>query len=281
MASFDLDHKTASNDEIAAYCSNPNYASLSEACYDNHVVKLSEEAVVKFGIGVKEEEAKGLRRAYELVDHDIVRIPLVYRFFIKAQQGYIVMEYMQGRVIKPVKEPGQIERIADILAYLTTIRGSIPGPLGGGVSIGILWSEHSEEPLLHTVGEMESWFNRRLRKQDPKVRFSGSVLVLCHLDIAPRNFLLLEDGSMCLLDWASAGFYPRVFEECVLRITRGLRDFFNEDALKLRDLTEKEEVQINSMMQAYYNSVRFYFKPKQTSYAALDQGYDDDNPVDD
>ncbi|KAH6710812.1 hypothetical protein BKA61DRAFT_612471 [Leptodontidium sp. MPI-SDFR-AT-0119] len=129
MASFDLDHKTASNDEIAAYCSNPNYASLSEACYDNHVVKLSEEAVVKFGIGVKEEEAKGLRRAYELVDHDIVRIPLVYRFFIKAQQGYIVMEYMQGRVIKSIKEPGQIERIADILAYLTTIRGSIPGPL--------------------------------------------------------------------------------------------------------------------------------------------------------
>jgi len=105
---------------------------------------------------------------------------------------------------------------------------------------------------------MESWFNRRLRKQDPKLRFSESVLVLCHLDIAPRNFLLLEDSSVCLLDWASAGFYPRVFEECVLRITRGLRDSFDEDALKLRDLTDKEEVQINSMMQAYYNSVRFH-----------------------
>ncbi|KAH7317276.1 hypothetical protein BKA65DRAFT_111966 [Rhexocercosporidium sp. MPI-PUGE-AT-0058] len=281
MASFDLDHKTASNDEIAAYCSNPNHTSLSEACYDNHVVKLSEGAVVKFGIGVKEEEAKSLRRAYELVDHDIVRIPFVYRFFIKAQQGYIVMEYMQGRVIKSVEDHVLIDRIADIVAYLTTIRGSIPGPLGGGVSSGILWSEHSEEPLLHTVEEMESWFNRRLRKQDPKLRFNESVLVLCHLDIAPRNFLLLEDDSICLLDWASAGFYPRVFEECVIRITRGLRDSFNEDALKLRDLTEKEEVQINSMMQAYYNSVRFYFKPKQTSHAALDLGHNDDNPVDD
>ncbi|KAG4436696.1 hypothetical protein IFR05_007810 [Cadophora sp. M221] len=243
MASSVLDHKTASDDEIAAYRSNPNHTSLSEICYDNHVVKLSEEAVVKFGIGVKEEEAKSLKRAYELVGHDIVRVPFVYRFFIRAKQGYIVMEYMQGRVIKPVEEHGLIERIADILAYLTTIRGSIPGPLGGGVSSGILWSEHSEEPLLHSVEEMESWFNRRLRKADAKLRFRESALVMCHLDKAPRNSLLLEDGAICLLDWASAGFYPRVFEECAIRITRGLRDYFDEDAIKLRDLTEKEEVQ--------------------------------------
>ncbi|KAK0100153.1 hypothetical protein ONS95_008492 [Cadophora gregata] len=279
MASFDLDHKTASNDEIAAYCSNPNHTSLSKACYDNHVVKLSEEAVVKFGRGIKEEEAKSLRRAYELVDHDVVRIPFVYRFFTKAQQGYIVMEYMRGRVIEPVEDHVLIERIADVVAYLTTIRGSVPGPLGGGVSSGILWSEHSEEPLLHTVEEMENWFNRRLRKQDPKVRFSESELVLCHLDIAPRNFLLLEDDSICLLDWASAGFYPRVFEECAMRITRGLRNLFNDDALKLRGLTEMEEVQITSMMQAYYNSVRFHFKPTQPSHVTL--GRRDENPVDD
>lgn len=105
---------------------------------------------------------------------------------------------------------------------------------------------------------MENWFNRRLKEEDPKLIFSESELVLCHLDIAPRNFLLLQDGSICLLDWASAGFYLRVFEECVIRITRGLRNFFDEDVLKLRDLTEKEEIQINSMMLAYYNSVRFY-----------------------
>jgi serine/threonine protein kinase len=257
MASFYLDHKTASDDEIAAYCLNPNSTSLSEACYDNHVIKLSDKAVVKFGIGVKEEEAKSLRRVYELVDHNIVRIPFVYRFFMKEKRGYIVMEYMQGRALRSVEEQFLIGRIADILAYLTNIRGSTPGPLGGGVSCGILWSEHSEEPHLYTVKDMEDWFNRRLTKQDPKLIFSESELVLCHLDIAPRNFLLLQDGSICLLDWASAGFYPRVFEECVIRITRGLRNFFDEDALELRDLTEKEGIQVKSMMRAYYNSVRF------------------------
>lgn len=39
---------------------------------------------------------------------------------------------------------------------------------------------------------------------------------MCHLDIAPRNLLYLADGSVCLLDWATAGFYPRFFEVCVL-----------------------------------------------------------------
>jgi hypothetical protein len=72
---------------------------------------------------------------------------------------------MQGRVMEPVENSFLRNRIANILAYLTNIRGSMPGPLGGGVSCGILWSEHSEEPSLHTVKDMENWFNMRLKKQ--------------------------------------------------------------------------------------------------------------------
>jgi serine/threonine protein kinase len=258
MASPNLHHETATDDEIASYCLDPNREFLSGALYDNHVVKLSEKAVVKFGIGVKEEEATSQRKAYELIDSNIVCIPLVYRFFTKGQYGYIVMEYMEGRVLEPVEDSLLIDRITHILAYLATIRSSIPGALGGGASAGILWSEHSEEPFLHTIKDIEIWFNRRLSKKDPKLVFCGSELVLCHLDIAPRNFLLLQDGSICLLDWASAGFYPRIFEECVLRITRGLEGSFLSNGLKLEGLTDEEEVQIKSMIQAYSNSVRFH-----------------------
>ena len=89
--------------------------------------------------------------------------------------------------------------------------------------------------------------------------FCGSELILCHLDIVLRNFLLLRDGSISLLDWASAGFYPRIFEECVLRITRRLEGSFSNNGLKLERLTD-EEVQIKSMIQAYSDSVRFYLQ---------------------
>lgn len=61
MAFLAFDYKTASNEEIITYYLNLNHTSLSEACYDNHVMKLFEEAVVKFGISVKEEKAKSLR----------------------------------------------------------------------------------------------------------------------------------------------------------------------------------------------------------------------------
>ncbi|TVY13934.1 hypothetical protein LARI1_G009324 [Lachnellula arida] len=280
MASLNLYHETATDDEIASYCLEPNRVFLSGAVYDNHVVKLSEKAVVKFGIGVKEEEANSQRKAYELIDKNIVCIPSVYRFFTKGQHGYIVMEYMKGRVLEPVEDSLLMNRITYILAYLATIRSSIPGALGGGVSTGILWSEHSEEPFLHTIQEIESWFNRRLSKQDPKLIFSGSELVLCHLDIAPRNFLLLQDGSICLLDWASAGFYPRVFEECVLRITRALKGSFLSDGLRLERLTDEEELQIKSMIQAYYNSVRFYFEGERELEQELEQEKDESSDED-
>ena len=94
MASLRLYHETATDDEIVAYCLNPNSVSLSKAPYGNNVVKISDNVVVKFGVGVKEEEANNQKRAYELIDHNIVRVPFVYRFFTKDQLGYIVMKYM-------------------------------------------------------------------------------------------------------------------------------------------------------------------------------------------
>ncbi|KAG9236668.1 hypothetical protein BJ875DRAFT_455860 [Amylocarpus encephaloides] len=216
MASLGIHHETATNDEIAAYCSNPNHIPLGGAPYGNNVIKLPDKAVVK----------------------------------------YIVMEYMEGRVLEPVEDPSQICKIADILARLAKIRSSTPGALSGGVSCGILWSE-SEPPFFHAIEDLEFWFNRRLSKHDPKLVLGGYELGLCHLDIA-RNFLLLQDGFLCLIDWASAGFYPRLFEVCLLRITHGMKGFFVSDVLQLGDLTDKEEVHIKSMLQAYNNTARYY-----------------------
>lgn len=59
---------------------------------------------------------------------------------------------------------------------------------------------------------MEEWFNSRLFPGDGKVHFDPTPLVLCQLDIAPRNIIWLDDGRVCLLDWVSAGFYPRLLE---------------------------------------------------------------------
>jgi hypothetical protein len=110
---------------------------LSGTPYSNKVVKLSDIIVVKFSVGVKEDKANNQKRAYELVDHSIVRVLFVYRFFTKKGLGYIVIEYMHRRVLKPVEDLSLIDRIAYVLAHLTKIHHSIPGVLRGGKSCGI------------------------------------------------------------------------------------------------------------------------------------------------
>ena len=59
-------------------------------------------------------------------------------------------------------------------------------------------------------------------------------LVLCHLNVAPRNILWLEDGSICFVDWEAAGFFPRLFEVCRQRILYGLDGDFNRLLLENR-----------------------------------------------
>ena len=55
------------------------------------VVKVSDSMVMKFGLGVREEEADIQRLARELADPTIVRIPLVYRFFTRETEGFLLM----------------------------------------------------------------------------------------------------------------------------------------------------------------------------------------------
>jgi hypothetical protein len=110
---------------------------LSGTLYSNKVVKLSDIIVVKFSVGVKEDKANNQKRAYELVNYSIVRIPFVYWFFTKKGLGYIIIEHMYRRVLKPIKDPSLIDRIAYVLAHLTKIYHSILGALRGGKSRGI------------------------------------------------------------------------------------------------------------------------------------------------
>ena len=209
-----LHHGTASNDELIALCADPAHEVIGGEPYGNQVVRISDEAVVKFGIGVKEEEAKNQSAAYELLDRNFVRVPRVYRFFIYKTCGYIVMEHINGSVFDRLEDPDSIAITARILDYFSTIRNDRPGPLGGGVSRGLLWPDN-EDLSFDTVEHMEDFLNSRISREPGRLALRGYDLVLCHLDIAPRNILVLEDGSVCLIDWASAGFYPRFFEFCI------------------------------------------------------------------
>ena len=255
----EIDVHSATIDALVAFCSDPSCRTLDGASSisSRRIIKASEQAVIKFGIGVTESEANNQRGAYSLLDPSIVRVPQVYRFFTKGEYGYIVMEYVKGQVLIPLEDPHLIYRVAQILAYLATLSYHIPGPLMSGIPRGLFWPE-TEEITFKTMRDVERYFNSRLAKGSLQLDLSRCSAVLCHLDIAPRNILWQRDGSICLLDWECAGFYPRILEVCAQRIISGRDGDFNSILLEyMADLTKEEEVQASLILRAYGNNLRY------------------------
>jgi len=222
---------------------------------------------VKFGFDVTREEAENQDMARELLRTTPYRVPRLYRYFEEKgpqdhpPRGYIVMEYIQGKAFTTTED---LQPIAQLLSDFSTIYGQSPGPFQKGISRGILWSE-SGSPCFSTVQEMEFWLNCRLPEQDSKLAFSKFPLIMCHLDIAPRNILQLPDGSLCLIDWATAGFYPKFFEVCMLRINSGEHEGFAESLLQsIEPLTKEEETQVGLLIRSFQNSLRYHFSPRMS-----------------
>lgn len=226
------------------------------------MIKLSEELVVKFGHGVSAEEADNQRTAFELLDNSIVRVPRVVDFFTRTEggftKGYLIMEYIHGDISNSITSK-QIDQIVRILSHFSNVQCQRPGPLlQPGVSRGLLWEENGK-PTFETVEEMERWLNFRIKGVRPKLVLKEYPLVLCHLDLALRNIVWLEDGSVCILDWAAAGFYPRFFEICLLKIMAGDCEGYETTLInRLEKLTEDEEAQMSLLECSYYNGIRYY-----------------------
>ncbi|TID16837.1 hypothetical protein E2P81_ATG09396 [Venturia nashicola] len=254
-----IDHNTASDDELIAFCKTPGHALSHELPY---IVQLSDTAIVKFGVGVYEEEANNQRRAFDLLNPHTVRVPRVYRFFqleieYGMTEGYLVMEYIDGDIPSPERYPTLAARLLPILEQFETIQHSIPGPLGGGISYGMFWED--DYPCFTSTKTLEDWINQRIFGKVQKLSFENTTLVLCHMDLAPRNIMELSDGSICILDWASAGFYPHVFEVAMLQIKPfgENEDKFIEPLLQ-HVMSKQEPTQLAQVTEAWGNSQRFH-----------------------
>lgn len=255
-------HENLSDSEIAQLCFSPNREIVGGLREGNLVIKLSDDIVVKFGLSVTVEEANNQRKAFELLDQSIVRVPRLYRFFTQDNPqpfpptGFIVMEYIHGETLQ-IPNSDQVLQIARILSHFSTIRCQSPGPLQGGRSHGLIWEE-TGQPEFKSVQQMETWLNYRLPGENTKLSLARYPLVLCHLDLAPRNIICLRDNSICFVDWASAGFYPRFFEVCALKIIDS-GHFEQELIQSMEDLTDDEESQVLLLERSIDNSVNYGF----------------------
>ena len=246
-----------SDEEIIEFCIAASPRDIiSEYPLGNKVCRLPNQQVVKRGAAVTETEAENQRRAFELLDPSIVRVPKVDRFFEHEGAGYLIMEFIEGRVIEELDET-QYEKLATILSYFYSIPGSIAGNLcGHGKLYYCPFPDEGVAPM--NMPEMEKWFNSRLTKNSPyHVSLQNCELVFTHRDLAPRNLVWQDDGSVCLLDWSNAGFFPPSIEVCC---QLGGRDpVFNRrvEAI-LRSISKVDIHQVEAILEVWSNGFRYH-----------------------
>lgn len=245
-----------SRDEIIDRCDKAGpHDIVSHMPYGNSVVKLSDTVAVKFGNGVTKYEAYSQEKAYQMLDHDIVRVPKVYDFFEDRRgRGYLVMQFMEGETQESFTDPSQLEALSRILDHFATQKSEKLGPLGGGPSLALLFGE-SDPPTFDTLEDIERWCNIRHLVPGATLSLQGSELVLCHLDLFPRNILWLSDQPPCILDWASAGYYPRIFEACSQLIRTRLEQ--SGGVLQI-PIPECDTGRVSLILKAWGNAQKFH-----------------------
>lgn len=216
-----------SDHDIVEMCrSAPAFAG---SAHGNRLVKISKDVVVKFGVGVKREEAANQIYARRHVDNKILYVPRVFRFF-KAplsgfSMGFIVMEYVAGvnlKTLNVLDDPAFAKRTMDANQHLAMIpipSNQGPGPVDGGFAQGYLWSDQGFGCTFNTITDMENWINARLEVVHlPLLSFAQHQrLTMRHMDLVRRNICILPDSSICFMDWAFADFFLDIFEIHIFR----------------------------------------------------------------
>jgi thiamine kinase-like enzyme len=171
---------------------------------------------------------------------------------VDGLNGYLVMEYFKGQPLSSMSPDAYLEPIAKVLKLFEGVQRAKPWPLHESFAFGQLWLD--DDPIAPTtILDIEEYYNKRQLKNLVHIELAGYPLVFCHLDIAPRNILISEGGTLCLVDWNSAGFYPRLFERTTLKINvREENDWNNKLLRVLDDLNEKEKLQSQLLEKAYY-----------------------------
>ncbi|PSS12763.1 hypothetical protein M430DRAFT_36041 [Amorphotheca resinae ATCC 22711] len=161
-----------------------------------HVVKVTSTAIMKMDISVEAEVAN----MEEVLKKSYVRLPRVYRTLSDGQSEYIVMEYIDGERLDHIKWETRTERerqhikneIKQALISLARLCSTVPGPVKNTARGRLFkWLEGS------LIGAFDQ-------------------LVMCHMDLNPRNLILDKAGHLFFLDWAHAGYYPPEFQEALL-----------------------------------------------------------------
>ncbi|OQD66787.1 hypothetical protein PENPOL_c004G05664 [Penicillium polonicum] len=210
------------------------------------VVFADSETVAKFGHGVRLAEAEALHLAST---RTTIATPRLLSAYILDGVGYIIMSYEPGESLAQywdrVSKPEQNRILEQLRDYVSQMR-EIPGDFIGGLdrspcrdgifeagygdytsySYGPYPSEESfnegivqalrdrmRPKVLERENDIESnFFNSEYMLYQTVRGLKNHKIVFTHGDLHPGNIIVRADGTVVLLDWGLAGFWPEYWE---------------------------------------------------------------------
>ncbi|PLB38407.1 uncharacterized protein BDW47DRAFT_125548 [Aspergillus candidus] len=151
----------------------------------DQVIQLSDHIAVKYGYGVIAVE-------------------------VATQELYVPGQNLADVDLETRKDI--LPRIAKIAVHLGQIQAGhqrAPGPVGGGEPRGYLWGDDGANTVYNSASDLNTYMNKRLKLRNDSIDLAPHPLVLCHLDLCRRNFILKDDGvSFVLLTGDRLAFIP-------------------------------------------------------------------------
>ncbi|KAL7623752.1 hypothetical protein AAE478_005305 [Parahypoxylon ruwenzoriense] len=152
-----------------------------------------------------------------------------------SYKSYIVMEFLPGKTaaawLKEIQDQAGIDRIYEkIASALTTLyripvpEGSRPTAVDGGLIRHPLFDEQEAPRDYQNVEQLELHINKFLTMTKRKERIrdlAREPMVFCYSDVWLDNFIIGEDGSVSVIDFADTSFLPLSFARFVLLGTAG------------------------------------------------------------
>lgn len=210
------------------------------------VVFADSETVAKFGHGVRLAEAEAMHLASTSTT---IATPRLLSAYILDGVGYIVMSYEPGESLAQywdrVSKPEQNRVLEQLQDYVNQMR-EIPGDFIGGLdrspcrdgifeagygdytsySYGPYESEESfnegivqalrdrmRPKVLEREDDIESnFFNSEYMLYQTVRGLKNHKIVFTHGDLHPGNIIVRAGGTVVLLDWGLAGFWPEYWE---------------------------------------------------------------------
>lgn len=241
------------------------------------VSRVSKDIVIKGGSGVAKSEAENMKFASE---NSQLPVPKVHRtctvevpndgYEFDAPSSYldlIVMDYIKGSNVERLWPSFDItaketvaQQVADVINKMqSTVLNHMPmGPIGraqNGKFQGPWFTGYGAGPF-DTLKELEDWCNhnidvgirvKRLFTETPRFEFRDTVLT--HQDLAMRNLVVDEDMKVWVINWSSAGIYPKEFEQAALRLQAEDNEYVD---MVLGRLSDRQGIVIDQSTKIVY-----------------------------